>query len=70
MTETCEMRVLGTNRVCGHEAKFTVRVGTRQSDAQHSCGQHLARTCMVMAYGDADLGGRPKDVTVITLAPL
>jgi hypothetical protein len=70
MTETCETRVLNTDQACGHPAKFTVRIGTRKFDAQHSCGQHLARTCMAMAYGDAGLGGRPKDLTVIPLAPL
>lgn len=67
MTETCETRVLNTNQVCGHPARFTVQVGSRRYDAQHSCGQHLARTCMALAYGDADLGGRPRDLTVITL---
>lgn len=70
MTETCETPLLATGEICGHPAKFTVRVGTRTYDAQHSCGQHLARTCMALAYGDASPGGQPRDLTVITLAPV
>lgn len=70
MTETCETRVLATGKACGHEARFRVRVGTRKHDAQLACGQHLARTCMVMAYNDAEPGERPQALVVITLGPV
>lgn len=61
----CEDRYLGP--VCGRMAVFLVQVGTRKYDAQLSCGIHIARTCRVMAYGDCDLGERPKVLTVTML---
>lgn len=68
--ETCEARHPNEDRACGHSAAFRVQVGTRKADAQLSCGNHLPRTCMVMAYGDGSLGDAPKPLTVIMLRPV
>jgi hypothetical protein len=71
MTGKCECRrPSDEDRPCGHSAAFRVQVGTRKTDAQLSCGSHLARTCMVMAYGDGGLGDAPKPLTVIMLRPV
>ncbi len=63
MTGTCEHRQ-DFRAACAHPAVFLIQVGTRKSDAQRSCGVHLARTCMVMAYGDGGLDEGPKTLTV------
>lgn len=67
--DTCEDRYEGSEltECCTRRAVFRVQVGTRNTDAQLSCGIHLVRTCRVMAYGDGDLDDPPKNLTVTML---
>lgn len=43
---------------CGARAMWHVMIGSRHSDAQLSCGNHLSRTCEVMR------GAEGRDVTL------
>jgi hypothetical protein len=38
---------------CPAEAKWRVRVGTREIDAQRACGRHLHRVCQALYKAEA-----------------
>lgn len=44
----CEMVSEVTGKPCGNAAAWVVGVGSRHSDEQRSCPQHLSRTCWTM----------------------
>jgi hypothetical protein len=50
----CECTDLAGPDGCHAQAIWLVAVGSRQSDAQRSCGRHLNRTCWLMTGGEGD----------------
>jgi len=56
----CECTEARSGRRCASAAVWLVRVGTRHTDAQLSCGLHLNRTCQVMLGAE----GRSAALTV------
>jgi hypothetical protein len=49
---TCEHRPLNEDRACGCRARFRVAREHRGSDAQDSCGRHLAATAVALMQAD------------------
>ena len=51
---------------CKATAAWLVRVGTRTTDGQRSCGRHLNRTCELMLFNE---GRRGATLTITAVRP-
>lgn len=60
----CECREFGSGLPCKRTAAWLVQVGTRKSDAQHCCPQHLNMACVAMLGNETMLTERTVTLTV------
>jgi hypothetical protein len=51
---TCQSDQASTGLRCTARAAWIVQVGTRKTDEQAACGNHLSRVCLAMDRGEGE----------------